>query len=442
MLCTVWYRNSSMFNRISANLIYKAQASLDSFLLLAACAFSGECMNIFEKLYDKQLWYEYLNYKVESKNISNSQANLLREYIQTEKYVTVIEKINSGCFGIPQIKRINKKHSDKKRLVFTFDPDENYLLKMIAYLLNKYDFLFSNNLYSFRKRVGVKNAIYNILDTANIEKMYSYKVDIHDYFNSVDISIASQLVSDAITDDPCLKDFLISLIKNPFVKENDKIIECRKGILAGVPISGFLANLYLCELDKYFFEKGILYARYSDDIIVFSNNEKDILLYENIIKEFLKKQKLEINQKKEIRTVPGEGWEFLGFSYRDGKIDISKIALSKLKGKMKRKADALVRWKNKKHKTSECAVKAFIRYFNKKLYHNTIHNDITWSRWYFPIITTSESLKKIDQYYLMCIRYISTGKHTKANYNLRYETIKSYGYKSLVNSYYNFKEAK
>lgn len=396
-------------------------------------------MNIFENLYDKQLWYEYLNYKVESKNISKSQATLLEKYIQTEKFVQVIEKIKSGCFGIPQIKRINKKSNEKKRVVFTFEQDENYLLKMIAYMLDKYDFLFSENLYSFRRHIGVKSAIYNILNTANIEKMYSYKVDIHDYFNSVDISIASQLISNAITDDPDLKDFLISLINNPFVKDNDKIIECSKGIMAGVPISGFLANLYLCKLDKYFFERGILYARYSDDIIVFSYNEKDILSYESIIKEFLKEQKLEINPKKEIRTAPGEGWEFLGFFYKNGKIDISETAVSKLKGKMKRKADALVRWKNKTNRTPECAVKAFIRHFNKKLYCNTIYNDITWSRWYFPIITTSESLKKIDQYYLMCIRYIATGRHTKANYNLRYETIKSYGYKNLVNSYYKFK---
>jgi hypothetical protein len=36
------------------------------------------------------------------------------------------------------------------------------------------------------------------------------------------------------------------------------------------------------------------------------------------------------------------------------------------------------------------------------------------------------------------IRYIATGKHTKANYNLRYETIKEYGFKSLVHSYYSF----
>ena len=39
-----------------------------------------------------------------------------------------------------------------------------------------------------------------------------------------------------------------------------------------------------------------------------------------------------------------------------------------------------------------------------------------------------------------CLRYIQTGKHTKANYNLRYSELKELGYLSLVNLFYKFKK--
>ena len=59
------------------------------------------------------------------------------------------------------------------------------------------------------------------------------------------------------------------------------------------------------------------------------------------------------------------------------------------------------------------------------------------SGWYFPLITTDGSLRLLDQYAQQCIRYLVTGKHTKAAFNCRYTDMKELGYVSLVNCYYN-----
>ena len=109
-----------------------------------------------------------------------------------------------------------------------------------------------------------------------------------------------------------------------------------------------------------------------------------------------------------------------------------------MKDKMRRKARKLLRWKTRKNASNERAIRAYIKNFNKKLFDNPKNNEITWCRWYFPVITTDNSLHILDEYMIENIRYIATGKHTKANYNLRYETIKEYGFKSLVHSYYCF----
>ena len=74
-----------------------------------------------------------------------------------------------------------------------------------------------------------------------------------------------------------------------------------------------------------------------------------------------------------------------------------------------------------------------------KLYDNPVYSELTWTRWFFPVINTDETLKKIDEYMQECIRYLATGKRTKSRYNFRYEDIKNLGYRNLVNEYYKFK---
>ena len=265
----------------------------------------------------------------------------------------------------------------------------------MMFLLYKYDNLFSPNLYSFRQNISVKMAIDNITKK-NIKTMYGYKVDIHDYFNSVDTETMIRILKEKIKDDELLVDFISSIISEPKVYLNNEIIEHKKGIMAGVPISGFLANLYLEELDKWFYERNILYARYSDDIIVFGNTKEDVNKYKVKIKRFLAERQLVINEDKEFDILPNQKMDFLGFSFTNDNIDLSDVALQKMKDKMRRKARALLRWKIKKSASDERAIRAYIKYFNRKFFDNPKNNEITWCRWYFPIITTDKTLHILD----------------------------------------------
>ena len=146
-----------------------------------------------------------------------------------------------------------------------------------------------------------------------------------------------------------------------------------------------------------------------------------------------------MNPKKESRTAPGEAFVFLGFRFDGGTVDVAPASVDKLKAKMRRKTRALMRWKARKNTTGINAAKAFIRVFNRKLFDNPIEHELTWARWYFPLITTVDSLQIIDHYSQSCIRYLATGKHTKAAYNFRYAQMKELGYVSLVNCYYKNK---
>jgi len=396
--------------------------------------------NISSILSSEYYWQSFLNTKLEEGHLSKSDRDALKSYVENREYeITAKAYTEGGTFPYPTACTINKQFTGKKRMVFKYPEGENLFLKFIAYHLSRYDRVFAPNLCSFRKNVTVKKVIKGLAATKGINGMYSYKVDVRDYFNSVDIDKLLPMLKFALSDDGALYSFLAALLKNPYSIKDGEKTEIKKGIMAGVPTSSFLANLYLSEVDNWFYAKGISYIRYSDDIIIFADTEKKISLYAARLKEMLSERGLEINSSKECYVSPGEGWEFLGFSYYNGIVDVSAATLDKLKKKLKRKARALFRWKVKKGASDERAIRAFIKSFNMKLYDNPNNSELTWARWYFPVITTDKSLHAIDVYMQDCIRYIATGNYSKIRYNLRYEQMKEYGYRSLVNEYYKGK---
>lgn len=403
-------------------------------------------MSLLDYIGSDKAWHEFLEYKTNKNYLNKRELAKLQNFVDNKEYYAIASKIKSKdyTFSPPRKSMVNKVNSHKKRVVYTFAYEENYVLKLMSWLLYKYDSYHCDNCYSFRQNFGVKKAIGNIICSKNIDSMYGYKLDISDYFNSVNINLLLPILKNMMNDDIELYLFFEKLLSDDKSVFDDELINEKRGIMAGTPISPFLANIYLREMDEYFFKKGIIYARYSDDIILFTKGEKYRDENRNVIMDFLDRYNLKINPKKELFINPYQKWEFLGISYKSKLVDISDITLEKMKGKIRRKANALYRWKLKKNTTDERAMRAMIKTFNKKFYDNqNISSDnLTWSRWFFPVINVDNGLKVIDNYLQQYIRFIASGKHTKKNFKIDYCKLKEMGYRSLVNEYYRYKKSK
>ncbi len=397
-------------------------------------------MSLLNKLSDPKVWEDFYNYKLE--HSPEGKLRDLRSFIDEKRYLIVCENISEAKpFPLPEKAEVGKLSSEKKRTVYTYPQDENMLLKLLTYLLlRKYDSVFSNNLYSFRPGRGAKDAIAFLRRRPKIKEMFSYKTDIHNYFNSVPVEKIIPMLEKILGDDKDLFDFLSSLLSEERVISKGECIKEEKGIMAGTPLACFYANIYLMEMDDYFYKKNIPYARYSDDIILFAEDREKLDEYISFLRTFTENKGLTINPDKEDIRAPGEPWIFLGFKYEKGITDISPASLTKLKKKMRRKARALQRWRKRNNLTPDKAARAFIRIFNSKLFENSAHNELTWAYWFFPVINTSESLHEIDLYAQDCIRWLLTDTRTKARFNARYDDIKQLGYRSLVHEYYSFSQ--
>ena len=191
-------------------------------------------------------WNEYLNYKSSKDYINKKEKEELINFIQNKKYKKICDELVNGkyIFSIPKKHIISKGATNKKRVVYTYNEDEMMLLKYISYVLYDYDYIFSPNLYSFRKNNSVKRAIKNISNIKNIRNMYGYKVDIQNYFNSIDINLLLDNLKKDIKDN-ALFVLIETILKSEYVEYNNKIITENKGAMAGIPISAFLANYYI-----------------------------------------------------------------------------------------------------------------------------------------------------------------------------------------------------
>jgi len=349
------------------------------------------------------------------------------------------EKFISGKIrlGIPARCRINKMGTDKKRTVYIFPPEDQLVLKALNYCLSRSCPGLLPCCLAFRPGFCVHGAFRAMISRAKAE--YScIRLDIRNYFNSIPSEQLICLLREFLAPYPQTLSALSDLLRDPFVTEAGEVrTDPQKGAMAGMPLAPLFANLYLTDFDRMARGWVPVYGRYSDDLILFCPPE-DVGSVCEKISAALADKGLVLNDGKTKITAPGEKWEFLGLSCRRGDIGLSDAAVRKMKGKISRSARKLYRWKESKDASTERAVRALIRKFQYKFYGSGGDDDeLTWSRWYFPLITQTDGLRTIDRYFQEWARYLASGRHSKKNFALLpYSRLREYGYVPLVSAYH------
>ena len=397
--------------------------------------------SIITQLGSPEAWEAFLAYRLKKGRLNWREFDEADNYVAEEQYRPMAEKIARGeKLGLPEKLLINKMGTGKKRVVYRYDEPTMRLLKLLAHLLYRYDDHFAPNCYAFRRGLDAHEALKRVNGALRGQPMWAYKLDIHNYFNSIPIPLLLPMLKELLADDPPLYNFFEQMLTERQVGFHGTVIEEDRGIMAGIPTAPFLANVYLSAVDHHFAEAGVLYARYSDDIILFAPDLETLESHKATLLQQLDTLGLEVNPEKERIFTPEEAYEFLGFRCHGDEIDIARASLQKMKDKIRRQARSLMRWRSRKCVTAEAAMKALIHYFNRKFFESDDPETLTWSRWFFPIITKAEGLNEIDRYLQQNLRYLATGRHGKANYRTTYDQLKALGYKSLVHEFWSFKK--
>ena len=117
--------------------------------------------------------------------------------------------------------------------------------------------------------------------------------------------------------------------------------------------------------------------------------------------------------------------------------DIADNTFAKACGRLKHRADNLCRRVKEGCFTREEGVELMARHIHEYFYGPGEEDWVSWTDRFFPYITTTERLKRLDHLSQECLRYVATGRRTNAKYRCRYPEIRETGYVPLVRAYYS-----
>ncbi len=316
--------------------------------------------------------------------------------------------------------------SKGKRTVFFLPEVDNILLGAINHCLHRYDYLFRKEVYLHVLNRGISDVFKSIRNCENFGAMHLFRTDIHAFDSSMDRDEMLRQIDELFAFDDKLRSFLKRYIAFSDYEEGGVIHHDGPAQYTGLPLAGFLENIYLRELDNAIAEQADFYARCSDDILIGSFSAEKIANLACMTKDLLSQKKLSVSETKTFFINGGEPFVFLGWKIEKGKIDFSDDYLRALKRSVSGYARHLLRL-NKKGYSLRSVVKLANRFIGQM--------DL---RSCFNIISQANGLKAIDGFTYDFIRVLSTGNRGKAKYRISHQEIRESGYKSLVNAYYRY----
>jgi RNA-directed DNA polymerase len=209
-------------------------------------------------------------------NLENNIYNIIN-IIKNNNYNLCSKDYNVFVIYEPK-KRIIKSLEFKHKVI-------QFALCNILEPIFEKSFIFHS--YACRKNKGTHKCVLNIhnLILNNNKLKFYLKCDVKKYFQSVDHDILKKIIFSKI------KDVKIQNILNIIINSDNSEFDFNKGIPIGNLTSQLFANIYLNELDQYIKHNLNIkyYFRYMDDFIILFNSKKQLHIYKQKIKNFLKK---------------------------------------------------------------------------------------------------------------------------------------------------------
>ena len=172
---------------------------------------------------------------------------------------------------------------------------------------------FSEYSYGFRPNRRCQNAIDRALELLNQGYEWIIDLDLEKFFDNVPQDKLIRLVDNMVNDSGITA--LIHKYLKAGVLINGEFEETTIGTPQGGNLSPLLSNIYLNELDKELERRGLHFARYADDCVIFVKTEnaaKRVMFH--IVKFIETKLKLKVNAEKTHITKPNN-LKYLGFSF-------------------------------------------------------------------------------------------------------------------------------
>ena len=188
----------------------------------------------------------------------------LKAYLDANRE-KVCESVRSGEY-LPQPirgKQIPKGNKEMRLLGIPTAVDRMLQQAVLRVVMPNYEPEFSEYSYGFRPNRNTHQAVSKALNYINSGYQNIVEIDLKAFFDEVDHVLLLQLIHRKVKCKSTMR-LLKRWLRAPIEIEG-KLVKRRKGVPQGSPISPFLSNVMLNELDKEMERLGLKFVRYADD---------------------------------------------------------------------------------------------------------------------------------------------------------------------------------
>ena len=248
-----------------------------------------------------------------SPGIDGMTVDDLPIYLVTE-WEAIRAQLLAGTYQPQPVRRqeIEKRGGGMRQLGIPTVLDRFIQQCLLQVLQPRFDPTFSEHSYGFRPGRRAHDAVCAAQRLIQEGRRWVADVDLEKFFDRVNHDLLMGRLAKRIADKRVLG--LIRRYREAGIMANGVMMERYEGTPQGGPLSPLLANVLLDEVDKELEKRGLAFARYADDLNVYTGSEraaKDAML---TLKRLYARLRLRVNDTKSAVARACER-KFLGFSF-------------------------------------------------------------------------------------------------------------------------------
>ena len=227
---------------------------------------------------------------------------------------TIREQLLAGSYQPQPVKRqeIPKPGGGTRTLGIPTVLDRFIQQCLLQVLQPQFDPTFSEHSYGFRPGRSAHQAVRAAQRYIQSGRRWVADVDLAKFFDRVNHDVLMERLSRRIADRRVLR--LIRRYLVAGVMADGVAVERHEGTPQGGPLSPLLANVLLDEVDKALEKRGLVFARYADDLNVYTGSRRAANDAMATLKRLFARLRLQVNEAKST-VARAVDRKFLGYSF-------------------------------------------------------------------------------------------------------------------------------
>ena len=276
-----------------------------------------------------------------SPGVDGMSVGDLRGYL-VDHWPAIREQLLNGAYKPMPVKRVDiPKPGGGVRQLGVPTVLDRFIQQAVLQILQAYwDHTFSEHSYGFRPGRSAHQAVTKAQQYIGKGRRWTVDIDLEKFFDRVNHDRLMARLAQRIGDKAMLK--LIRAYLNAGVMEYGLVSQRTEGTPQGGPLSPFLSNVVLDELDRELERRGHCFVRYADDFNIYVHSRRaGERVMENVTRWITRKLKLKVNHEKSAVDRPSRrkflGFSF-GFSFMDGtepRVRIAPESLARFKERVR-----------------------------------------------------------------------------------------------------------